>query len=58
MNKGMRINPKPSALIFINGAVIRADRKLSLELLSDLMCGRRRRRRSLSAGSISSRRQC
>ena len=34
--KGMQISPKPSERIFINGAVIRVDRKVSLELLNDL----------------------
>ena len=34
--KGMPISPKRSERIFINGAVIRVDRKVSLERLNDL----------------------
>jgi flagellar biosynthesis regulator FlbT len=34
--KVTQISPKPSEWIFINGAVIRVDRKVSLELLDDL----------------------
>jgi flagellar protein FlbT len=34
--KVTQISPKPSERIFINGAVIRVDRKVSLELLDDL----------------------
>ena len=36
MKKGMQISLKPGERIFINGAVIRVDRKVSLELLNDV----------------------
>jgi flagellar protein FlbT len=36
VKKGIQISLKPGERIFINGAVIRVDRKVSLELLNDV----------------------
>lgn len=36
MTKTMRINLKPGERIFINGAVVRVDRKVTLELMNDV----------------------
>jgi flagellar protein FlbT len=36
VKKGMQISLKPGERIFINGAVIKVDRKVSLELLNDV----------------------
>ena len=36
MKKGMQISLKPGERIFINGAVLRVDRKVTLELLNDV----------------------
>jgi flagellar protein FlbT len=36
VKKGMQISLKPGERIFINGAVIRVDRKITLELLNDV----------------------
>lgn len=36
MTKTMQINLKPGERIFINGAVLRVDRKVTLELLNDV----------------------
>lgn len=36
MKKGMQISMKPGERIFLNGAVIRVDRKVTLELLNDV----------------------
>ncbi|WP_164738521.1 flagellar biosynthesis repressor FlbT [Aquabacter cavernae] len=36
MTKPMRINLKPGERIFINGAVVRVDRKVTLELMNDV----------------------
>jgi flagellar protein FlbT len=36
MKKGMQLSLKPGERIFINGAVIRVDRKVTLELLNDV----------------------
>jgi len=36
MKKGMQISLKPGERIFINGAVLRVDRKCTLELLNDV----------------------
>ncbi len=36
MSKSMRINLKPGERIFLNGAVVRVDRKVTLELMNDV----------------------
>ena len=36
MSKGIRISLQPGEKIFVNGAVIRVDRKVSVELLNDV----------------------
>lgn len=36
MSKTMRINLKPGERIFLNGAVVRVDRKVTLELMNDV----------------------
>lgn len=36
MKKGMQLSLKPGERVFINGAVIRVDRKVTLELLNDV----------------------
>lgn len=36
MKKGIQISLKPGERIFINGAVLRVDRKVSIELLNDV----------------------
>jgi flagellar biosynthesis repressor protein FlbT len=36
MKKGMQISLKPGERVFINGAVLRVDRKVSIELMNDV----------------------